>query len=86
MAYNAFLGRPALTKFMAIPHYACLVLKMLGPSSVISIKGDIKQAYDYDRESCETADMLLAFVKLQDLEKALAKSHPDPIMPEAKTS
>jgi hypothetical protein len=29
-AYNAFLGRPALTKFMAILHYAYLVLKMLG--------------------------------------------------------
>jgi hypothetical protein len=26
--YNAFLGRPALSKFMAIPHYAYLVLKM----------------------------------------------------------
>jgi hypothetical protein len=26
-AYNAFLGRLALTKFMAIPHYAYLVLK-----------------------------------------------------------
>jgi hypothetical protein len=29
--YNAFFGRLALTKFMAIPHYAYLVLKMLGP-------------------------------------------------------
>jgi hypothetical protein len=28
MAYNAFLGRPTLTKFMAIPHYAYLVLNM----------------------------------------------------------
>jgi hypothetical protein len=31
MAYNAFLGRPALTKFMEIPHYSYLVLKMSGP-------------------------------------------------------
>ena len=23
-AYHAILGRPALAKFMAIPHYACL--------------------------------------------------------------
>jgi hypothetical protein len=30
-AYNAFLGWPALTKFIAIPHYAYLVLKMPGP-------------------------------------------------------
>jgi hypothetical protein len=37
-AYNAFLGRPAITKFMVIPHYAYLVLKMSGPNGVISIK------------------------------------------------
>jgi hypothetical protein len=42
MAYNAFLGRPALTKFMVIPQYAYLVLKMEGPKRVISIKGDVK--------------------------------------------
>jgi hypothetical protein len=42
MTYNAFLGRPALTKFMAIPHYTYLVLKMPGPNGVISVKGDVK--------------------------------------------
>jgi hypothetical protein len=56
MAYNAFLERPALTKFLVIPHYAYLVLKMSGPNRVISIKGDIKHGYDYDKESCEMAD------------------------------
>jgi hypothetical protein len=48
MAYNAFLERPALIKFMVIPHYAYLVLKMSGPNGVISIKGDVKRAYDCD--------------------------------------
>jgi hypothetical protein len=38
---------------MTIPHYAYLVLKMLGPNGVISIKGDVKRAYDGDRESCK---------------------------------
>jgi hypothetical protein len=84
-AYNAFLGRPALTKFMAIPHSTYLVLKMSGPNGVISIKGDVKRAHDCDMESCEMADMLLASAELQELKKALAESHPDPIMPEAKT-
>jgi hypothetical protein len=36
-------------------------------------------------ESCETVDMLMASTELQEL-KVLAESHPDPIMPEAKTS
>jgi hypothetical protein len=46
MAYNTFLRRLTLTKFMTIPHYAYLVLKMLGPNDVISVKGDVKRAYD----------------------------------------
>jgi hypothetical protein len=84
--YNAFLGRPTLSKFKAIPHYAYLVLKMPGPCGVISIRGDIKRAFDCDRESCETADRLTASAELQELKQALVESHPDPIMPEAKTS
>jgi hypothetical protein len=85
-AYNAFLGWSALFKFMAIPYYAYLVLKMSGLRGVISIGGDIKQAFDYDRESCEAVDRLTASVELQELMKALDESHPDPVMPEAKTS
>jgi hypothetical protein len=57
MTYNAFLRRHALSKFMAIPHYSYLALKMSGP------KGDIKQAYNYNRESREIADALLASVE-----------------------
>ena len=26
--YNAIIGRPRLAKFMAIPHYTCMILKM----------------------------------------------------------
>jgi hypothetical protein len=73
-AYNAFLGRPTLTKFMAVPHYAYLVLKMPGPNGIITINGDIKHAYDCDRESCETADRIIVSVELQELKKALAES------------
>jgi hypothetical protein len=34
-------------KFMAIPHYAYMVLKMPEPHGVISIRGDINRSYDY---------------------------------------
>jgi hypothetical protein len=63
-AYNAFLGWSALAKFMAILHYAYLTLKMPGPRGVISIRGDVKQAYDYDKESCEMADRLAESTEL----------------------
>jgi hypothetical protein len=29
-SYHAILGRPALAKFMAVPHYVYLLLKMPG--------------------------------------------------------
>jgi hypothetical protein len=29
--YNAIIGRPGLAKFMAIPHYSYMILKMSGP-------------------------------------------------------
>jgi hypothetical protein len=86
MTYNTFLRTPALSKFMAIPHYSYLVLRMLSPNGVISIKGDVKQAYDCDRERCEMAYAFLASIKLQNLNKVRVESPPDPIMLEAKTS
>jgi hypothetical protein len=72
--YGAVLGRLTLTKFMAIPHYSYLVLKMSGPDGVISIRGDIKRAYDCDSESCEMADMFTTSVELKKLKKALTES------------
>jgi hypothetical protein len=29
--YNAIIGRPGLEKFMVIPHYSYMILKMPGP-------------------------------------------------------
>jgi hypothetical protein len=88
IAYNAFLGRLALSKFMAILHYGYLVLKMLGPCGIISIRGDVKRAFDCDSDSCETVDILRASTELQELKQALAESPPppEPVMLGAKTS
>jgi hypothetical protein len=33
---------------MVIPHYPYLLLKMLGPNEVLSLRGDLKRAFDYD--------------------------------------
>jgi hypothetical protein len=71
---------------MVISHYAYLVLKVPGLCGVISIRGDVKQAFDCDRESCETADRLTASAELQELKLVLAESCPDLVMPEARTS
>jgi hypothetical protein len=59
---------------------------MVGSCGVIAIRGDVKWAFDCDRESCETADILMVSVELQELKQALAESPPDPVMPGAETS
>jgi hypothetical protein len=86
IAYNAFLGRLVLAKFMVIPHYTYLVLKISDSNGLISIKGDVKKSCDYDRESCEMVDALLASIELQNLKKAMTESPPNQVMPESKTS
>jgi hypothetical protein len=54
-AYHATLGRPALAKFMAIPHYAYLVLKMPSPIGILALRANLSIAY-----ACETESLTLA--------------------------
>jgi hypothetical protein len=54
-SYHAILGRPALTKFMAVPHYVYLLLKMLGRSGVLTLRGDLKKSYDCNQEAIQYA-------------------------------
>jgi hypothetical protein len=52
-SYHAILGRPALAKFMAVPHYVYLLLKMLGKTGVLTLRGDLKKSYNCDQEAIE---------------------------------
>jgi hypothetical protein len=54
-SYHAILGRPAITKFMAVPQYTYLVLKMPSPAGVLSLQGDLKISFDCDTEAVELA-------------------------------
>jgi hypothetical protein len=54
-SYHAILGRTTITKFMAVPHYTYLVLKMPSPTSVLSLQGDLKISFDCDTEAAELA-------------------------------
>jgi hypothetical protein len=55
MSYHAILSRPAIAKFMAVPHYTYLVLKMPSPAGVLSLQGDLKISFDCDTEAVELA-------------------------------
>jgi hypothetical protein len=54
-SYHAILGRPAIAKFMVVPHYTYLVLKMPSPAGVLSLQGDLKISHDCDTEAVEIA-------------------------------
>jgi hypothetical protein len=54
-SYHAILGRPALAKSMAVPHYVYLLLKMPGWSGVLTLRGDLKKSYDCNQEAIQYA-------------------------------
>jgi hypothetical protein len=49
--YHALLGRPALAKFMVVPHYAYMKMKLPGPRGVITVLGSFKKSLACTKES-----------------------------------
>jgi hypothetical protein len=48
--YHAILGRPAFAKFMAVPHYAYLMLKIPRPKGMITVQGSFEVSNTCDKE------------------------------------
>jgi hypothetical protein len=40
--YNVIIGGPGLAKFMVIPHYTYMILKMPGPQGIIIVRADFQ--------------------------------------------
>jgi hypothetical protein len=75
--YHAVLGRPCYAKFMAVPNYTYLKLKMPGPNGVITVGSTYRHAYECDVECVEYAEALAESEALiADLE-CLSKEVPD---------
>jgi hypothetical protein len=75
--YHAVLGRPCYAKFMAIPNYTYLKLKMPGPNGVIAVGPTYRHAYECDVECVEYAEALAESEALiADLEN-LSREAPD---------
>jgi hypothetical protein len=66
--YHAILGWPAFVKFMAVPHYAYLELKIPGPKGVITVKGCFKVSNTCDKEfnkMAQTFGMIAEYTRLK---------------------
>jgi len=57
-AYHDILCRPCYAKFMAIPNYTYLKLKVPGPKGVITVGSSFEHAYECDVECVEHAEAL----------------------------
>jgi hypothetical protein len=53
--YHAILGHPAITKFMVVPHYRYLVLKMPMEKGVLTLRGNVFIAYTCEEDSFRVA-------------------------------
>jgi hypothetical protein len=75
--YHAVLGRPCYAKFMAIPNYTYLKLKMPGPNGTITVGSTYRHAYECDVECVEYTEAIAKSEALiADLD-CLSKEAPD---------
>jgi hypothetical protein len=75
--YHAVLGRPCYAKFMAVPNYTYLKLKMPGTNGIITIGSMYRHTYECDMECVEYAEAIAESKALiTDLE-CLSKEAPD---------
>jgi hypothetical protein len=57
-AYHAILGWSCYAKFMVVPNYTYLKMKMPGPKGVITVGSSIEPAFYCDVECVEHAEAL----------------------------
>ena len=62
--YHAIIGRPCYAKFMAVPNYTYLKLKMPSPCGVITIGTSFQRAYECEVECCEHAVIIFTSKEL----------------------
>ena len=90
--YQALLRRPAFVKFMAIPFYANMKLKMPGPHSIITVSNDPKNAHEAEVANLEHAkaelsgygEVEVSTTTGEDANDTTKKPHPDDKGPGAR--
>ena len=76
--YHTILGCPCYVKFMAIPNYTYLKLKMPGPRGVITIGTSFQRAYECEVGCCEHATIIVASKELAAIRKEVVEEAPNP--------
>ena len=80
--YHALLGRPALAKFMAAPHYAYLKLKMPSRAGILTVAGCYKKSMECAATGSRIAEAMVIAEEKRQLLRSVAMAQSD--MPTAK--
>ena len=75
--FHAILGRPCYTKFMAVPNYTYLKLKMSCPHGVITVGTSFQRAYECEVECYGHATAIVTSGELAALKEEVTKEAPD---------
>jgi len=76
--YHAIIERLSYAKFMAIPNYTYLKLKMPGPKGVITVSSSYEHVYECDVECVEYREAVESSTELTLKLEALAAEAPEP--------
>ena len=85
-SYHAILGRPCYAKFMAIPNYIYLKLKMPGPNGIITMGSTFSHAYTCDRDHFELTTAVINSSELPWLGELSTPAVPDCNKPTSSTT
>ena len=85
--YHALLRRLALAKFMAVPHYAYLKMKMSSSKGILTVPGDYRKSSPCAAESSRLAESLVIAAEKRLLDRVMAMAGKQPEMsPDPKES
>jgi hypothetical protein len=80
-SYHVILGWSCYVKFMVIPSYAYLKLKIPKPAEVITVEARMQGALDCEQDSIELAAVVVTVAKLRELSLQVPMVPLDPAMP-----
>jgi hypothetical protein len=85
--YHAILGRPSLTKFMAVPHYSYLFLKMPTEKGVLTVRGNVYTVYTCEEESFKITEAIDLSIQMAETVTQATQISPDQLkLPKQETA
>jgi hypothetical protein len=79
--YHIILGQSCYVKFMDIPSYAYLKLKIPGPTEVITVEAKTQHALDCEQDGIELAFAMVVMTELRELSLWIPAALLSPAMP-----